>query len=136
MPVCTLLLMFLFTQTLLHIDPQCARVEEWTRAGRFEAFAFVQDMAEDEANADFRGLTTTTRVDRFVAFGIGGGYHLNDYVSVKLDLFSASADVKVTSGPTRIEEDSEVAGMDLNINLYSILKTRSFGPGQSLNGFA
>jgi opacity protein-like surface antigen len=117
-PVWVLLLMFLFTQMLFHIDPSLARAEEWTRAGRFEGFVFAQDMAEDEAKADFGGLTTTTQVDGFVAFGIGGGYHLNDYVSVNLGLFASSTDLKVTSGATKIEEDTEVTGMDLNIDLY------------------
>ncbi|MDX1763484.1 MAG: porin family protein [bacterium] len=92
--------------------------QERGRAGRFEVFLFGQGMTGDEAKDTIGGDAVTSEVDSFTAFGIGGGYHLNDYFSVSLDLFAASTDLEVQSGGTVIKEDSDVSGMDFNVDVY------------------
>jgi opacity protein-like surface antigen len=110
--------MFLLTQLLWFSTPHSVGAEEWSRAGRFELFLFGQGMAEDQAHETVGGVRVTSEVDDFIAYGIGGGYHINDYLSVNVDLFGASTDLKVSGGALTLKEDSDVSGLDLNIDLF------------------
>ncbi len=95
-----------------------AHAQERSRAGRFEIFLFGQGMTGDEATDTVGADSVTSEVESFTAFGIGGGYHLNDYLSISADLFAASTDLKVRSGATVIKEDADVSGMDFNIDVF------------------
>jgi opacity protein-like surface antigen len=108
-----------FLALLFQGFPVCAgEAREWSRAGRWEGFIFGQDMSGDTAEENIAGVPAVFEVDDFAVFGIGAGYHFNDHLAVKLDLFAGSTDLKVESGLLFLDEDTDLSGMDLNIDAF------------------
>jgi len=110
--------LFLLTQWFLTAVPSFGEEQMRTRAGRWEIFLFGQDMGGDEAHETINGVNFDTIVDDFGAFGLGVGYHVNDYFGINLDVFGGSTDVKIETGLDTLKVDTDVSGIDLNFNAY------------------
>ncbi len=116
--VLNLVVLFLLTQWFFTVVPSFGEEQVWTRAGRWEIFIFGQDMDGDEVSETVSGVTIDTTVDGFTGVGLGGGYNVTDYLGIRFDAFGGSTDLNVESDLGFLEEDTDVSGIDLNVDVH------------------
>jgi opacity protein-like surface antigen len=96
--------------------------QEWNRMGRGEFFVLGQQMNGDTTT----GLGLQLGVDDTVAGGLGIGFNFQEYLNMNMDMYFGNTDLTASGYGFTFREDSDVFGMDFNIDC-NFLKSR-FSP--------
>ena len=95
--------------------------QEWSRKGKGEIFALVQQMTGDTTTIS--GFEIEMEADDTIVGGIGVGFNFHDHLNLNMDMFFGSTDLIVKGYGATVKADTNLLGIDVNLD-YNILKSR------------